>query len=94
MDGRTSLGESFGIDRYCVACARQLADDVDQPIGCQPIACVDASQLSSKIPGWNFEFAQLSPGALAASGGMVALNCVLVRPGGGACTTRISGFSP
>lgn len=30
------------------------------------------------MPGWNFEFAQLSPGALVASGGMVALNCVLV----------------
>jgi AraC family transcriptional regulator, ethanolamine operon transcriptional activator len=78
VDRQTNLGKSFGIDRYRTGCARQLADDVDQPIGYKPIACVDASQLSSQMPGWNFEFAQLSPGALHASGGMVALNCALV----------------
>lgn len=47
-------------------------------LGYQPIACVDTSHLSQQMPGWNFEFTQLSPGALVASGGMVALNGVLI----------------
>src|ERR1700754_2369036 len=46
--------------------------------GYQPIASVDTSDLSKQMPGWNFEFTQLSPGALRASGGLVALNGVLV----------------
>jgi AraC family transcriptional regulator, ethanolamine operon transcriptional activator len=50
----------------------------DEPTGYMPIACVDASDLSRQMRGWNFEFEQLSPGALTATGGMVALNCVLV----------------
>jgi AraC family ethanolamine operon transcriptional activator len=50
----------------------------DEPTGYMPIACVDASDLSKQMRGWNFEFEQLSPGALTATGGMVALNCVLV----------------
>ena len=50
----------------------------DEPTGYRPIACVDASDLSKQMQGWNFEFEQLSPGALTASGGMMALNCVLV----------------
>lgn len=78
MDPRTSLGRSCGIDRHRAGCARQPADDVDEPIGYKPIACVDASELSSQMPGWNVEFTQLSPGALAANGGTVALNGVLV----------------
>ena len=47
-------------------------------IGYKPIACVDRVGTVEAMPGWNFEFTQLSPGALVANGGMVALNCVLV----------------
>jgi AraC family transcriptional regulator, ethanolamine operon transcriptional activator len=47
-------------------------------LGYQPIACVDASDLSKQMPGWNFEFTQLSAGALAANGGMLALSGVLI----------------
>jgi AraC family transcriptional regulator, ethanolamine operon transcriptional activator len=47
-------------------------------LGYRPIACVDAADLPKQMPGWNFEFTQLSPGALAANGGMVALNGVLI----------------
>lgn len=75
---QTSLGKSSAIDRYRARCTRQLADAVDVPLGYRPIACVDASELSKQMPGWSFEFTQLSPGALAANGGVVALNCVLV----------------
>ena len=78
MDSPTSLGQSSGIDRCRAGCARQLADDVDAPSAFKPIACVDASDLSKQMPGWSFEFAQLSPGALTASVGMLALNHVLV----------------
>jgi AraC family ethanolamine operon transcriptional activator len=73
-----SLGRSSGIDRHRAGCARQLADAVDEPIGYKAVACVDASQLSSQMPGWNFEFTQLTPGALTAKGGVIALNNVLV----------------
>jgi AraC family transcriptional regulator, ethanolamine operon transcriptional activator len=78
VDPRTSVGKSSGVDRYRAGCARQVADDVDASIGFKPIACVDASELSSQMPGWGFEFTQLSPGALTANGGMLALNYVLV----------------
>lgn len=44
----------------------------------RPIACSDAADLSKHLPGWNFEFTQLSPGALTARGGIVALDGVLV----------------
>ena len=50
----------------------------ESSLGYQPIACADTSHLSQQMPGWNFEFTQLSPGALAANGGMVALNGVLI----------------
>jgi AraC family ethanolamine operon transcriptional activator len=48
-------------------------------LGYEPIACVDASDLSKQMPDWNFEFTQLSAGPLAATGGRVALNGVLIR---------------
>jgi AraC-type DNA-binding domain-containing proteins len=73
-----SLGQSSGINGHRAGCARQLADDVDEPIGYQAVACVDASQLSSQMRGWNFEFTQLTPGPLTANGGVIALNNVLV----------------
>ena len=57
--------------------ATAAIDPVTGP-GYKPIVCTDASELSKQMPGWNFEFTQLSPGALTATGGMVALNCVLV----------------
>jgi AraC family transcriptional regulator, ethanolamine operon transcriptional activator len=47
-------------------------------LGYRPTAYADASDLSKQMPGWNFEFTQLSAGALGASGGMVALNGVLI----------------
>jgi AraC family transcriptional regulator, ethanolamine operon transcriptional activator len=47
-------------------------------LGYQPIACVDASDLSRQMAGWNFEFTQLSPGSLAANGGMLAMNGILI----------------
>jgi AraC family transcriptional regulator, ethanolamine operon transcriptional activator len=70
--------DSSGSDLYRAGCAREFAGDVDEPIGYRPVACVDASELSKQTSGWNFEFTQLSPGALAANGGMVTLNSVLV----------------
>ncbi len=78
MELRTGLCKSSGMDHYRAGRAPELADAVDEPIGYQPIACGDASELSSLMPGWNFEFTQLSPGALAANGGVIALNCVVV----------------